>query len=217
MSAKPVSPDAKNFFAALRTLGIILGVAPHRLNLKGGVIVVTCGDGDHFFDVIWHLLTVYLQSHLPWACRLPLKIGFFLPFIIWWFLSPRTHMLVLNGGACLLSPCWPKHETFDIGRALEEQVRVATDLKDIWQVILYAHAPCGAAGSMLPKEQVAHLMEAKMRIKGLDPRYKVACFMHLCFDDAASTWRRIRQVLGLKRRTYFVSREAWENRRCELP
>lgn len=110
--------------------------------------------------------------------------------------NPRIHTIALNGGALLIGENSPlKSDGED--RVMLKHIKQAIELKGITTIALYVHAPCGAAGlCRLDMRQVLDLlMEAKRRIKTEMPGVTVACFCHV--DNG-------------KKRTYFVSRERYE-------
>lgn len=111
--------------------------------------------------------------------------------------TPRIHTIALNGGALLI----PENSPVATGESkiLIGHIRVAMDLKKIKTIALYAHAPCGAAGlCKLSVEVILDLLiQAKMQIKREISDAKVACFFHVDYGDG-------------KKRTYFVSRDKYE-------
>ncbi|MDP2735821.1 MAG: hypothetical protein Q8P12_06465 [bacterium] len=113
-------------------------------------------------------------------------------------IKPRIHQLALNGGALLIPSRSPVNTDGD-GNVMLKHVVKSNGIKGIRTVALYAHAPCGAAGEagINLRDVVALLFEAKdeiLRHADLD----VACFLHVDHGQE-------------KRRTYYVSRTAWNN------
>ena len=137
--------------------------------------MVTCSDGDQFGDVFTH--------HAKQVCSLHRE-------------DSRIHTLALNGGAKLIAEGSPLLTSGE-DEVLLRHIGVAIKLMGIETVVLYAHAPCGAAYSRgLSFEQVLDILfQGKDRVRKTYPGVKVACFCHI--DD------------GDKKRTYFVSRDAW--------
>lgn len=111
-------------------------------------------------------------------------------------LKPRIHQLSLNGGALLIPARSPVNTDGD-GKVMLKHVVKSNGIKGIRTVALYAHAPCAAAGEagINLRGVIALLLEAKdeiLRQADLD----VACFLHV--DHGQD-----------RRRTYYVSRTAW--------
>ena len=117
----------------------------------------------------------------------------------------RTHIISLNGGALSIpeeSPINPPGIPY--GAVLRHCIRASSDLKGIEVVALSAHAPCGAAGAagLSVLQEIDLLMKAKKIVRSENVLLKVACFFHV--DK------------GESRRTYFVSRDQWDNQKHEL-
>ncbi|MFA6547818.1 MAG: hypothetical protein WCT11_02620 [Candidatus Magasanikbacteria bacterium] len=169
-----LTDEDKQFLHELREKNILEEVEPNSLSLSHGAIVLTCADGDQFYDYYSHISSITKGQ----------------------IAKSRVHTFALNGGSILLSSAWPDKEEAVV---LKRHINVAVDLKDIHTVILYAHAPCGAAAMchLNIKTVIDYLMEAKSIIKNLRTDIKVICFMHVDWD-------------GEKKRTYFISRDKWE-------
>ena len=158
-----------------RRAGILQDVNAHRIDQSQGAIIVSCADGDQMHDLFHHHATLFLKSNAV----------------------PRLHTLALNGGALLLPVTSPLNRQFREDEVLLHHINVAQKLKEINTVVLYAHAPCGAAAmhNMSFLQVIEYLIQAKMLLKKSGPAgIKVACFIHIDYD-------------GDKKRTYFVSRE----------
>lgn len=88
---------------------------------------------------------------------------------------------------------------------LLQHIAIARQLKEIDTVVLYAHAPCGAA--TLHQLSFIHVLEtlrrAKIRLKTVDDKIKVACFCHIDYGHD-------------KKRTYFFSTEAFKRAKPAL-
>lgn len=156
-------------------MGVLGDVEGHRIDESQGVIMVTCADGDQFEDVFHHHSDI-CRSH---RC------------------NTRIHPLSLNGGAKLIAKNSPL-QTAGEDQVLLNNILGAHKLKGIDTVVLYAHAPCGAAYSngVSFLEVMQLLFGGKQRVKNLDPSLKVACFCHIDFGDG-------------KKRTYFAKRDLW--------
>ena len=157
-----------------RRSGILQDIDAHRIDQSKGAIIVSCADGDQMHDLFHHHEALVQESNC----------------------APRLHTLALNGGALLLPMTSPLNRQFNEDKVLLHHIAVAQKLKEIDTVVLYAHAPCGAAmmHDMSFFQVVQYLMQAKMMLKNSGPAgIKVACFIHIDYGD--------------KKRTYFVSRE----------
>lgn len=111
--------------------------------------------------------------------------------------DPRIHLLSLNGGAKLIAKSSPLR-VGDEDTLLLKHMQFAREMKKMETVVLYAHAPCGVAyGHDLSFAEVLELLfEGKERVKCTLSEIKVACFCHIDYGDG-------------RKRTYFVSRDAW--------
>lgn len=146
----------------LRKAGVLGDLDGNRLDLRQGVIMVTCADGDQLYDIFAHKALAVMQQRS----------------------DARIHTLALNGGALLLAEDSPLSRTNNEGTVLMEHIRGAMKLKGMRTVALYAHAPCGAATKMVHPplrldQVVALLIRAKTRVKSLGDGIKVACFLHV--------------------------------------
>lgn len=119
--------------------------------------------------------------------------------------DPRIHTFCWNGGALRLAPNSPtnKHGR-SICRDLLDEIRDARALKAIDTIALYIHTPCGKARShgLNLIQTVDLLMLAKTNIKKENQGIHVACFCHVDYGD--------------KKRTYFISRDHWFQRRDSI-
>lgn len=167
----------KKFLLELREFGVLEEVEPSSMDLVDGVIAILCGDGDQFFDV---------YGHIAGICKG--KIG-----------RERIHPLSLNGGALTISGRWPTPEEAVVYKRHVLQTRDPR-VKGIKTVVLYGHAPCGAAGlcCLSIRQTIEYLVEAKGLIKNLGHDLKVMCFFHVDWEGD-----------GSKKRTYFLSRDKW--------
>lgn len=155
--------------------GVLLEVKAHLIDESSGTIMVTCADGDQMTDVYRHHEGVCIHHRS----------------------DPRIHLFSLNGGAKLIAENSPLQMGGE-DEILLKHMQFARVKKDIETVVLYAHAPCGAAYDHdLSFSDVLELLFAgKDRVKRTLPGIKVACFCHVDYGDG-------------KKRTYFVSRDAW--------
>ncbi len=103
--------------------GLLRNVDQGILNgrCKEGSIVLLCGDGDKSFDKIFkHLIE---------------KLG----------LSKRVHLEAVNGGAFRLIEDAPIPNNQRIHQQLLAELHQSRELKQISNLLLYAHYPCGMA------------------------------------------------------------------------
>lgn len=153
----------------LRSEGVLIDVDAHRLDMKNGVIMVTCSDGDQIADIFG------TQSRFVQECRS----------------DPRVHTIALNGGAIAIPQNSPLN--FDVRKdeVIIYDIRGAMELKGINTIALYGHAPCGAAGlCCLDVLNVMELLvEGKERLKReIGDSVKVACFVHVDYHDSKRTY-----------------------------
>lgn len=162
----------------LREAGVLENDDAGKLTSPDGVIVIPCSDGDQMPDVFTH------------QCKLAHEGGW----------PVRPHMPSLHGGAILIAEDCPLYRDFRVDELLLLHIRQAEgpELKGIGTVVLYAHAPCGAAGiaKLSVVHQIAYLIRAKERVKAIDTTNKVICFVHVDYGNG-------------RKRTYFVSRAKW--------
>lgn len=172
-----LSDETLALIARFRTNGVLQDLDTHRIDQSKGAIIVSCADGDQIHDLFHHHEQLFNDAGI----------------------SPRIHTLALNGGALLVAAGSPLTTWMREDEVLLKNIGVARQLKEIDTVILYAHAPCGAAGAanMTFHNVLEYLMQAKTRLKRIDDKIKVACFCHIDYGDG-------------KKRTYFVSRECFE-------
>lgn len=139
--------------------GVLIDVKDHKLDLKNGVIMVSCSDGDQMSDIF------HFQEKMQARQRD----------------SQRIHTIGLNGGALLIPENSPLNKPNGEDRVMLKHIKQAIELKGITTIALYVHAPCGAAGlCRLNMDQVLDLLiQAKRRIKAEIPGVTVACFCHV--------------------------------------
>jgi hypothetical protein len=184
---KPIlNPEEKQVLRKLVEVeGLLIVPEPHKLNLSRGAIVVACSDGDQMDDLIDDVR------------RLSAEQG----------MKPRPHLITEHGGAMVLSPDW--HDPIRPGRArrIIEDIMDARDMKDIYTILLFCHAPCGKAGScnVGVEVSISHLMKAKRVVKRLDSRFQVRCFKHVDWHDEAEHGEH-------RKETYFIPADRWYQR-----
>jgi len=178
-----VSKQDADLLRRLRDGNIIEEVKAGDMNLEGGLIVVSCADGDQMVDEFEHLRGLFhdVSSNV----------------------SPeeKIHFFGLNGGGLLVSGHWPDPKD---GEVLLKHISQAQTLKGIKTVALFTHVPCGAAG--LVQWSVAmvidQLINAKLRIKDLNPDTKVICLLHV-------DWGKCNGGDDRRKRTYHIKKERW--------
>ncbi len=175
----PLTSEDMLVYGMLRDARVLQPVAAHELDERQGVILVSCGDGDHFTDIFTNHQRINVVHRE----------------------ASRIHSLSLNGGALLIAEGSPLNGEFRKDLILINDIQVARDLKDIHTVALYVHRPCGAAqmAGLDFLTTIDLLMNAKARLKvelSNTPPLKLACFLHIAFADGS-------------KKTYFVSREHW--------
>lgn len=150
--------------AELRSEGVLRDVDGHLLDQKDGVILITCSDGDRFFDIFQHQCRMQAEHRQG--------------------LDPRTHVFAWHGGALACAPCSPINKRDEDHLVFLNQITAARNMKQIDIVALYAHAPCGAAcaSGISLEESLLLQMQAKAEIKNLNRGIKVACFFAVDYD-----------------------------------
>lgn len=161
----------------LREANVLVDVDGHKLNAPNGVIPVVCPDCDQAADIDGHVHKLLDESGG--------KI--------------RLHSLKQHGGGMLISEACPLDREFNIDRYLLKHIGIARSLKDINTIILYVHAPCGAAQleGLNVVEILYHVVEAKRRVKATWPNDRISCYIHVDYTNE-------------RKRTYFLGRGAFE-------
>ncbi len=161
----------------LREANVLVDVHGHMLDAPNGIIPVVCPDCDQVDDIDGHIRKLLDES----GGRV------------------RPHSLKLHGGGMLISAACPLDREFRIDEYLMKHIGVARNLKEINTIILYVHAPCGAAQleGLGVVEILYHVVEAKKRVKATWPTDLVSCYIHVDYANE-------------KKRTYFLSRDAFE-------
>jgi len=154
--AGQLSHNDLDFIKTLRQSGVLQDVDGHRLDQRNGVILVTCADGDRFYDIFEHQVKMQAGQRL----------------------DPLIHVLSWHGGALACAPRSPVNKRKRAHEVFLDQIADARAIKGINVVALDAHAPCGAAalGNVdLPRCIALHI-RAKTKIKTLNQGIEVACF-----------------------------------------
>lgn len=148
---------------ALRHANALQDIAGHRLDQRDGIILVTCPDGDHFFDIFNRQLEMQEDQ-----CG-----------------DKRIHTFGWHGGALRLAPHSPANRRPDEHQIFLEEIRDAREIKGINTVALYNHAQCGKAGACnIDFLQLMRLhMQAKTAVKAMNDGISVACFLHVTYPD----------------------------------
>lgn len=170
------------YLRSLREKNILMDIESHLLNQKDGVIMIACADGDQMADVFKKQEEYLLEQRE----------------------IPRIHTLALNGGALVIPADSPLNSELSKGKVIVDDIKGAMMLKGIKTIVLYAHAPCGAAGlcHLSAEEAIQFLVKAKKELKKVFADIKVACFFHVDWGD--------------HKRTYFISATRWGNGRKYL-
>ena len=172
-----LSNKDRELIRELRAAGVLQDIDDHLIDQTKGAILVTCSDGDQFCDIFTK------QVHMQAGCRS----------------DPRIHVFGWHGGALACAPCSPINRRKHADGVFVDQIADARTLKEIDLVVLYAHAPCGAAGLYnVGLEQVIALqIRAKMKIKTLNEGISIVCCFHVDHGNG-------------QKRSYFLSRPDWE-------
>lgn len=171
------SEDAQ-LIRMLRAARVLDDAKGHKLKAPNGVIPIVCPDCDQAGDIDRHIESLLVESGS--------KI--------------RLHSLKQHGGGMLVSHTCPIGRKYMIDDYVVENIGIARSLKEINTIILFVHAPCGAAqlAHLNVVEVLYHLVEAKKRIKAIWPHDKIGCFFHVDYCEEG------------RKRTYFLSCNAFE-------
>ncbi|MDP1709439.1 MAG: hypothetical protein Q8L21_00945 [Candidatus Komeilibacteria bacterium] len=158
-----LSPIDARTITDLRRANVLQDVAGHLLDQRQGVLLVTCPDGDHFFDIFSHQL--HMQDG---QCR-----------------HPRVHTFGWHGGALRLVPGSPANTEPEEHQIFMREIREGRALKGINTVALYAHVPCGKAGERQIDllQLMVLLIQAKAIIKLMNNGIVVAPFLHVAYQN----------------------------------
>ncbi|OGZ07818.1 MAG: hypothetical protein A3C93_05860 [Candidatus Lloydbacteria bacterium RIFCSPHIGHO2_02_FULL_54_17] len=154
---------------------VLRKVRPQLVDETNGAILVTCADGDQMENVFLYHRKICLHHRE----------------------EHRPHLLSLNGGAKLIASDSPLRHG-DEDTVLLGHLKDARRMKGIETIVLYAHAPCGAAyAHKLSFYRVLELLFAgRERVEREMPGVKVTCFCHVDYGNG-------------KKHTYFASRTSW--------
>lgn len=172
-----LSSEDRDLIRELRAAGVLRDIDNYRVDQTQGAILVTCSDGDQFCDIFTN------QVHMQAGCRS----------------DPRIHVFGWHGGALACAPCSPINRQKHADVVFLDQIADARVLKEIDVVVLYAHAPCGAAAlhGVGLTQAFALQIRAKIEIKTLNEGINVVCCFHVDHGND-------------KKRSYFLSRPDWE-------
>lgn len=172
-----LNENDRAFLRKLRNENILEDVDSHLLNEKDGVIMVTCADADQMADVFKKQSEYVLDQRE----------------------NVRVHTLALNGGSLVIPEFSPLNSELPKGKIILDDIAGAILLKGIKTIILYAHAPCGAAGlcNLDVKTVINYLIQSKEDLKNKFEGIKVVCFFHVDWGD--------------HKRTYFISADKWKH------
>lgn len=169
----------------LRQDGVLRDVDPKKFETQR-LVMVTCADGDRLPEILsYHGRLVGLGSA---------SSG-----------NPCHQTFALNGGGLLLAHESPLvHPRHHVETLLRKQIQAAIDMKGLAlngrpTVILYTHAPCGAAGAakMSILQQLTTLAQAKNGHKAIEATemtpeemrekgWRMPLFFHVHFPATAS-------------------------------
>lgn len=160
---KELSPNDEAIVRALREANVLQDTAGHLLDQREGVILVTCPDGDHFFDIFSRQLAMQTGQ-----CQ-----------------DKRIHTFGWHGGSIRLAANSPANRRPDEHQIFLEEIRDARGIKGINTVALYAHAVCGKATACgIDFLQLMRLhMQAKTAVKEMNSGITVACFLHVTYPN----------------------------------
>ncbi len=170
-----------------RKIGVLRDVEEQELDLENGLVMVTCADGDRFFDAFNYKAKLLKTSEIV--------------------NKPRIHVLTRNGGALrLINNICPEYGD-NLTLAINEpgstmandllfEIKESLSLKRMKQVALYIHMPCGKATShnIFPAQALHGLALANRRIIFHIPKIKVTTYCHVDYCQFESG----------KEKTYFV-------------
>jgi hypothetical protein len=171
-------------FSLIRDLhesGVLQDVKTHLIDQEQGAIIVTCSDGDQFYDIF--------NQHVAWQAGQRPN-------------NPRVHVLANHGGPFAYAPCSPIHRVRHTDKVLVPQIADARAMKGINTVVLHGHAKCGAANlaNTSIEQCIALQMRAKANIKTLNHGIVVVPFFQVDYGS----WK------NGEKHSYFFSRPDWE-------
>lgn len=173
-----LSQEDLKLIVLLKAEGVLVPVNPDKIKLEQGVILTSCSDGDQMPDIFTYHLNMSLGQGL----------------------QPRIHLVALNGGGLLIPTQSQLVQDHHEDVILLKHIADACKLKGINTVLLYAHAPCGAAGlAGLTLEQVFGLHVQAVKLLRALPDLQVISLFHI--DD------------GRYKRSWFFNTAKWESRK----
>jgi hypothetical protein len=113
-----LSKDDQKLIEALRRARVLQDIDEYRINLKDGIILISCGDADRFPDILQH------QQKIQLKCRT----------------HHRIHLHTCNGGALAYAPNSPVNKFKQAHRAYLSQLPDSQFLKKIETVVDLAHS-----------------------------------------------------------------------------
>lgn len=163
-----LSDDDYDYLRILLEERILTDVLPQEVSLKGGVVAITCADGDQWQDINETLRLLCLCNDLP----------------------ERVHMIRLNGGAALVAEDSPLVQEFREDKVIIHHAKNGMILKEIDTILDIVHFRCGATSMFnLTAHEVMRLAVAgkfrlrKETVSEQVPVVKVVCLAHVDFAD----------------------------------
>lgn len=159
----------------MRDANVLQDIDPHCVDCKDGLMLVTCSDGDRFYDIYTKKVEVVLSQRR----------------------DARIHTFGWNGGALRLAVYgirfrWLGRILFHIARFVLsflgvpiidpiDEIAKARDMKGIDTAGLVGHGPCGwAYASKKDLTKVMRmLIRAKNNLKAAIPGIKVKLYPHI--------------------------------------
>lgn len=154
--------------SSLREFGVLVDVDGHKIDQANGVVLVTCGDGDHAHDIFTY------HVDMMGECK-----------------YPRIHVCAWNGGALRLVPNSDINNAFPgADLVFMNEVAEACQLKQINTVCFYCHVSCGKAASvrMHAQKVVEHHILAKQRVRAAIANVTPVCFVHVCRNGKRNSY-----------------------------
>ena len=164
-----LSEEDRKAVLELRGFNILMDVKGHLLDQKKGIILISCADGDQFYD-IFSQKAMLQKEHCG---------------------TTRIHTFSWNGGAMRLASNSPANKPGrSICRDFLDEIYDTRAMKSIDTIALYSHTPCGKARSCgLNFIRVLDLqMSAKTKIKAENQGVHVACFCHIDYGHKKRTY-----------------------------
>lgn len=142
-------------------LKLLQSAAGRFLKMRGGIIMISCSDGDELPDIFGYMQNMERG-----------KLS-----------APRIHTIGLNGGALLVPANTALNKRYHEDKVILKHLKQAVKLKNIKTIAIYVHAPCGVAylNGLNIIQVIDLLITAKTRIKKALPGVTVGSFCHV--DD----------------------------------